>query len=192
MSSSQVSMKLLIDTKGKRVLFAEAGKDCVDFLFHILSLPLATIIRLLKAQDQMAGSLPNLYQSLESLNDAYILPHQKKDTYLKPEFYRCRNCVNSKYISDDPRATCPSCNHLISTTVTYVAPPAGLVEGVVTYMITDDLMIMPTSTSSCFAVLGSQDLRDVEDKDVTLGFDEAVKLIKASMQSKKVLTDVFF
>ena len=39
MSDSKVSMKLSIDTQGKRVLFAEAGKDCVDFLFHILSLP---------------------------------------------------------------------------------------------------------------------------------------------------------
>ncbi|KAG6415134.1 hypothetical protein SASPL_122536 [Salvia splendens] len=55
MSDSKVSMKLLIDTQGKRVLFAEAGKDCVDFLFHILSLPVATIIG-------MVGSLPNLYK----------------------------------------------------------------------------------------------------------------------------------
>ncbi|GJN37451.1 hypothetical protein PR202_gb26407 [Eleusine coracana subsp. coracana] len=30
-------MKLLIDTKTQRVLFAEAGKDVVDFLFSLLT-----------------------------------------------------------------------------------------------------------------------------------------------------------
>ncbi|THG00362.1 hypothetical protein TEA_000552 [Camellia sinensis var. sinensis] len=42
MSSSKVSLKLLIDTKAHKVLFAEAGKDFVDFLFNILSLPVGT------------------------------------------------------------------------------------------------------------------------------------------------------
>ncbi|KAL1558174.1 hypothetical protein AAHA92_08670 [Salvia divinorum] len=236
MSNSKVSMKLLIDTQGKRVLFAEAGKDCVDFLFHILSLPVATVISLLKAQE-MEGSLPNLYQSLENLNDTYILPHQKKDTYLKPmlpvssssfpllaltddgddydgddcddgdefqkKFYRCANGCNFKYISDDPRAACPSCRQLFTKTVTYVAPPAvkvaaevgGLVKGVVTYMVMDDLTIKPMSTISSITMLNKFNIKEVgalEEKVVTLGMDEAVKLLKASLQSKKVLTDVFF
>ncbi|CAA2995403.1 Hypothetical predicted protein [Olea europaea subsp. europaea] len=47
MEESKVHLKLLIDTKNKRVLFAEAGKDFVDFIFHILAMPLATAIRLL-------------------------------------------------------------------------------------------------------------------------------------------------
>jgi hypothetical protein len=32
-------MKLLVDTRGQRVLFAEASKDVVDFLFSLLALP---------------------------------------------------------------------------------------------------------------------------------------------------------
>lgn len=28
-------------------MFAEAGKECIDFLFHILALPLGSVIRLL-------------------------------------------------------------------------------------------------------------------------------------------------
>ncbi|PHU15598.1 hypothetical protein BC332_16803 [Capsicum chinense] len=44
---SKVTMKLLIDTKRKRVMLAEAGKECIDFLFHILALPLGSVIRLL-------------------------------------------------------------------------------------------------------------------------------------------------
>ncbi|CAI9108282.1 OLC1v1007851C1 [Oldenlandia corymbosa var. corymbosa] len=49
-NSSQITLKLLVDTKSKRVLFAEPGKDAVDFLFHILTLPMGTVIRLLTKQ----------------------------------------------------------------------------------------------------------------------------------------------
>ncbi|XP_057778384.1 uncharacterized protein LOC130997142 [Salvia miltiorrhiza] len=225
MADSKVSMKLLIDTKGKRVLFAEAGKDCVDFLFHILTLPVATIISLLKAQG-MVGSLPNLFRSLETLNDTFIQPDQNKDTFLKPmlpastsssiplltftaaqnhkKFYRCGNTNSCRsYVSDGPRATCPSCQGFISTTMTYVAPSGvqvvseggGLVKGVVTYMVMDDLEIKPMSTISSITMLNRFNVKEVgalEERVVTLGMKEAVKLLKTSLQSNKVLTDVFF
>ncbi|KAL8544578.1 hypothetical protein ACS0TY_004963 [Phlomoides rotata] len=83
MAETKLRIKLLIDTVGKRVLFGEAGKDCVDFLFFILSLPLSTLIRLLGKQ-QMVGSLGNLYQSFEALDESYIQPNITKDTLLRP------------------------------------------------------------------------------------------------------------
>ncbi|KAL8544577.1 hypothetical protein ACS0TY_004962 [Phlomoides rotata] len=83
MAETKLRIKLLIDTVGKRVLFGEAGKDCVDFLFFILSLPLSTLIRLLGKQ-QMVGSLGNLYQSFEALDESYIQPNITKDILLKP------------------------------------------------------------------------------------------------------------
>ncbi|KAH7841324.1 hypothetical protein Vadar_028406 [Vaccinium darrowii] len=42
-----VSLKLLIDTKNKRVLFAEAEKDFVTFLHDLLSLSAGTVFKLL-------------------------------------------------------------------------------------------------------------------------------------------------
>ncbi|XP_057778383.1 uncharacterized protein LOC130997140 [Salvia miltiorrhiza] len=156
MSETTVSMKLLVDTQAKRVLFAEAGKDCVDFLFHILSLPVATVTGLLR-EESMAGSWPNLYQSLMDLNDGYIQPNQSRDAILTPaapvsgspvpllalndaqiqkEFYDCGVC-NDGYVADDPNAVCPKCGALMAAVMDYVAPPAaaeggGLVKGVVT------------------------------------------------------------
>ncbi|KAL3620106.1 hypothetical protein CASFOL_035018 [Castilleja foliolosa] len=145
-SESTVSLKLLIDTKGKRVLFAEAGKDFVDFLFCILSLPIGTIINLLKKQ-QLVGSLANLYQSIENLHDSYLQPNQTKDTLLKPvspvsgfvpllalneappstvkKFYRCTCSQFSVYVTDDQRAVCPNCKKKMTTYMAYVAPPLG-------------------------------------------------------------------
>ncbi|GAV77078.1 DUF674 domain-containing protein, partial [Cephalotus follicularis] len=82
---TSVSLKLLVDKKGHRVLFAEANKDFVDFLFYILSLPIATVIRLL-TKDGMVGCLGNLYDSIQHLNETYMQPdYQKKDNILKPK-----------------------------------------------------------------------------------------------------------
>ncbi|CAA0840182.1 Unknown protein [Striga hermonthica] len=220
-SSASVTLKLLIDTKGKRVLFAEAGKDFIDFLFCIVSLPVGTILNLLK-HHQTAGSLSGLYQSIENLNESYIQPKQSKEALLKPtsgfvpllpleskpspagggrKFYRCT--CNLTYVADDPLASCPHCGRKMETGLSYVAGPprkqegpgeGGFVKEVVTYMVMDDLVVMPMSTISSITLLNKFNVKEVgclEEKVVDFGIDEAVKLLKASLQSKKVLTDVY-
>jgi len=82
-SSTKVSMKLLIDTKNQKVLFAEASKAVVDFLFNLLCLPIGTVVKLLSSNG-MVGSLGNLYESVENLNQNYMLPDQTKDVLLNP------------------------------------------------------------------------------------------------------------
>ncbi|MCD7471693.1 hypothetical protein HAX54_012308, partial [Datura stramonium] len=145
-SDSKLTLKLLIDTKARRVLFAEAGKDCVDFLFHILSVPVGTVIRLLKEKG-MSGCLPNLYESIENLNDTYIQSKQCKDVLLEPTsslgissvpflllnnvptertFYGCSYTHYHAKVSDDPSAICPDCGYYtLSRKLTYVAPKGG-------------------------------------------------------------------
>ncbi|KAH7841025.1 hypothetical protein Vadar_024618 [Vaccinium darrowii] len=80
-SIAKVSLKLLIDTKGNRVLFAEAGKDFVDFLFNLLHLPLGTVVRLITEQRPMG----NLYESIQNMSETYFLSNQTKDSLLKPK-----------------------------------------------------------------------------------------------------------
>ncbi|KAL6563645.1 hypothetical protein OROGR_002604 [Orobanche gracilis] len=234
-TTSSVSLKLLIDTQAKRVLFAEAGKDCVDFLFYILSLPVSKLITLVGKQG-MVGSLANLYESIENLNDSYVQPNQSKDTLLKTavspavitsvpllaiqdapddhgkKFYRCGNCStigrryngSTSHVSDDPRAICPDCRGTMTQTMQYVAPPAaqpvastdegGFVKGMVTYMVMDDLVVKPLSTISSITLLNKFNVKDVgalEEKVVNLGMTEAVKMLKASLERKNVLTCVF-
>ncbi|KAM7492083.1 hypothetical protein LguiA_035004 [Lonicera macranthoides] len=226
--SKVMSLKLLIDKKEKRVLFAEAGKDFVDFLSSILSLPLGTITSLLAKQPSMIGSLRNLYNSIENLSEQYIQPNQHKSTFLKPElpvsalpvpllsldpppaaanrkFYCCSNCYNR--VTGDANTLCPNCRCKMSRELIYVDPPAtaaaakgvgeeegGLVKGVVTYMVMDDLGVTPLSTISSITLLNRfniVDLSVLQEKVVHLGIDEALKLLKASLESKTVLTSVF-
>ncbi|OMP02658.1 hypothetical protein COLO4_10939 [Corchorus olitorius] len=82
-SAATFSLKLVIDTKGKRVLYDESGKDFVDFVFNILSLPLSTVTRILSKQN-MLGCLGDLYGSVETLSDTLMESATRKDALLKP------------------------------------------------------------------------------------------------------------
>jgi hypothetical protein len=75
---TKVSLKLLIDKKSHRVLFAEADNKFINFLFSIFTLPVGTVTMLLQKQN-MSGSLRSLYKSIENLSDIYIQPDQDKD-----------------------------------------------------------------------------------------------------------------
>lgn len=84
MAASKVRLKLLIDKKGCKVLFAEAGKDFVDeFLFYLLSLPAGTIVKLLR-EKYMVGCLSSLYQSIETLSETYVQQNRHKNSVLNP------------------------------------------------------------------------------------------------------------
>ncbi|XP_059274707.1 uncharacterized protein LOC132029474 [Lycium ferocissimum] len=221
-SESKLRFKLLIDTKARKVLFAEAEKDCVDFLFHILSLPVATVVRLLKEKGMSYGCLPNLYDSVENMNDTFI---QSKDILLKPKssvwnspvpflslndvpttqkaFYGCSNTRTHSTVSDDTSARCITCQYPMSRKLMYVAPQGvkesvaatgGFVKEVVTYMVMDDLVVKPMSTISSITLLNKFNVKDVgvlQEEVVNFGMEEALKLLKASFESKIVLTNVF-
>ncbi|KAL3521034.1 hypothetical protein ACH5RR_019183 [Cinchona calisaya] len=65
--------------------------------------------------------------------------------------------------------------------------PSRFVEGVVTYMVMDDLEVKPMSAISSIALLNKFNVKEVgalEEKVVDLGMDEALKLLKTSLESK--------
>ncbi|KAL3838855.1 hypothetical protein ACJIZ3_023446 [Penstemon smallii] len=112
------------------------------------------------------------------------------------------NSICSTY-SDGTRAVCTSWNRQMTTSMTYVAPPStvqkvsskgGYVRGVVTYMGMDDLVVTPMSTISSITLLNKFNVEEVgalQEKVVDVGMEEDVKLLKISLPSKNVLTDVF-
>ncbi|XP_074280106.1 uncharacterized protein LOC141605295 [Silene latifolia] len=148
MAETKVSLKLLVDTHSKKVLFAEASKDFVDFLIHIMSLPVATIVKLLNA-NRMVGSLGALYKSIESLSSDYFEHNLPKDAILKPraainvpllslneapntgtkKVYRCSSGSHFGYITDCSGTACPNrCGYTMSTEVSWVNSAAASVS----------------------------------------------------------------
>ncbi|KAF3773276.1 hypothetical protein EJ110_NYTH48351 [Nymphaea thermarum] len=83
-----IPLKLLIDRRTKTIVFGEAGKELVDFLFSLLSLPLATIVGLLGTHS-VPGSVGQLFDSIDRLDNTFIFtksafPEQVKEELLNP------------------------------------------------------------------------------------------------------------
>ncbi|KAL9231414.1 hypothetical protein vseg_006646 [Gypsophila vaccaria] len=191
MTETKVKLKLLVDTDAKKVLFAEVGKYFVDFLFHIMSLPVGTIVKLLNVNN-MVGSLGALYKSIETLSSDYFQASLYKDAVLKPvssvsvpllslndsnlpsalKFYRCSAC-DCLYITDHKGTTCHNCGNLMSREVTWInrastvgvaalsSSTIGYVKGVVTYMVMDNLEVKPMSTISGITLINKFNVKDV-------------------------------
>ncbi|XP_059458885.1 uncharacterized protein LOC132188449 [Corylus avellana] len=225
MAATKISLKLFIDKKSEIVLFAEASKEFVDFLFNVFTLPFGNITRILKDKG-MGGCLPSLFNSIENLSDAYFLPDQPKEFVLNPvvavpgpkvplllpqvESYKsressrfCGSCGNfqiEEKLNYNTRL-CASCSTASVTTrfpEGFASPSSssdeGYVKGMVIYMVMDDLEVKPMVNISFVTLLTQfniQDVGNIEEKVVQLGINEGVKLLKASLRSKTVLTDVF-
>lgn len=228
-SPAQLTMKLLVDSspaRRRRVVFAEAGKDTVDFLFSLLAVPAGTAVRLLSKDDQsMPGSMGNLYSSAEKLADGpYAHPAAARDAVLcaampspaavagpptswlfrlpEPQppppapaapkkFFNCStgyaNCRG--YVTEVRGTRCPNCNNQMLTEAKIVGsspPPAvaqgqgavGFVQGgMVTYTVTDDLVISPMSNVSTIALLNACAVRDfgsLQERVVQIGYKEVL------------------
>ncbi|KAL4292152.1 hypothetical protein GQ457_14G024210 [Hibiscus cannabinus] len=201
-SRTTVSLKLMIDPKSNRLLFAEAGKDFVDFLFCTMSLPVGTVLSILGKQGTV-GSIGNIYGSIESFGDSVMLSAPKKDMLLKPMLtnqaanvtfllpsmqsskhtilYKCIGCKN---VTFNPKSTFPFCYCRMDQNLTFVNPTnkalysgddGGFVKGGVHYMIMDDLAVMPMSATSIITLLNKFNVKDVgylEEKIIDVGVNE--------------------
>ncbi|KAK8951063.1 hypothetical protein KSP39_PZI003789 [Platanthera zijinensis] len=173
-----MTLKLLIDVGSNKVLFAEGGKDFIDFMFSLLLLPLGSIIKLIAPRNTL-GSIGKLYQSVESINDTYLVTNLNKSTLLQPTV--------SALAGASPLL-------LTGAGDTPQNMTEGFVKGVVTYMITDDLEVTPMSAISSITLINrfsvKKDVR-LEEKTVLVGMKEGLALLEASLKSATALTDVF-
>ncbi|KAK8662354.1 hypothetical protein V6N13_091932 [Hibiscus sabdariffa] len=187
-----VDLKLLIAPKSQRVLYAEAGKDFVDFLFNIMTLPVGTVARLLSKQ-VTAGCIRSIYESIENLGSSYMLSEANKDILSKaqgfnyaayephllpsiqpPAYYNLYRCSSNggygtchMYMANNPKSCCPSCKSLMNLSFTFVNLSSkvgeGFVKEAVTYMITDDLVVRPIATGSIVTLFNKYKIKDVGD-----------------------------
>ncbi|KAD2805082.1 hypothetical protein E3N88_38459 [Mikania micrantha] len=244
-SPKMMSLKLLVDKKGSRVLFAEAPKEFVDFLCHIFSMPLGTLIQFLGSK-QMVGCLGKLKDSIQNFHPTYLQPGIKTYDIFCPKtpfsgdifllthdassskvqsgagkkVYSCTSTTESCLCCLDDKvfrltatlhanSMCPNCRDSMNVAMELVTPynedvaetkedvkkkNGGYVKEVVTCMVMDDLVVKPMSTISSVTLIntfGVKDLSQLEEKIVSFGKDEGLKLLMASLKTDKVLTTLF-
>ncbi|KAB1224825.1 hypothetical protein CJ030_MR1G004774 [Morella rubra] len=151
--------------KGQQSHLCRSQKRLCGFLFHLLSLPIGSVVGLLSSRN-MVGCIGNLYKSIEDLNVAY-------------QHATFKSSISNKYNS-----ACPSCASRTSYEVQYTAKnhaKAGsaseevYVKGLVTYMVMDDLSVAPISMIAGIAVLNKCNISEFhvfEERTVGFGIDE--------------------
>ncbi|XP_057734794.1 uncharacterized protein LOC130950302 [Arachis stenosperma] len=192
-NSSNLSLKLLIDSKNKKVVFAEASKDVVDFLFTLLQLPLATVIKLL-TKEAVVGCLGNLYSSVENLNHVYWQPNLSKDVILNPTIL-----TSSPAISGLLPSAAINHSQIIPKLYRCSSPFTYCSSSTVTDVYNSKCAACNRAHVNHIRQLGITMLNQFNVKDVgvlketvvQLGMKEGLKLLKASIESEMVLTTVF-
>ncbi|XP_076924073.1 uncharacterized protein LOC143586398 [Bidens hawaiensis] len=146
MADSKISLKLLIDKNHQRLLFAEAGKDFIDFLFSLMVLPVGTVLGIL-GKREATGGLSKLYGSVSDLKVDYLTA---MITIKNP--YDLKSIVNANG------------GGFVKGPVTYMVMDDLVVSP------------MPTSTFSSinlFNKLNINDLASVEERVVRVGTNES-------------------
>ncbi|XP_020220973.1 uncharacterized protein LOC109803700 [Cajanus cajan] len=215
-----VSLKLVVNKETNKVLFAEAGKDFVDVLFSFLTLPLGTIVRLLEKESNIGpvtiGCLNSLYHSVTDLDNC-LWNRTFKEILLQPRNSSQDYCNSLKLNIDDSDSkyyvctdfgSC-SCFQLIPYTTTlncrYGFPLTrtafsenfcnGFVNAAASFIVTDDLIVMPNSVDyTTFALLqnlGIKSPSSVKEMTVNVNKEKVLDLLKCSLLSKTSLTNLF-
>ncbi|KAL8031317.1 hypothetical protein ABFX02_13G016200 [Erythranthe guttata] len=114
----QFSLKVTINRHKNKVLFVEAGADFADVLLSFLTLPLGTILKILKKhygedKSPVLGSLTTLYDGLANLSIDHFLTEIGKQMLLNPKSSFEAECRKLKLdVSDTQPTKYFSCENL--------------------------------------------------------------------------------
>ncbi|KAA3481708.1 DUF674 domain-containing protein [Gossypium australe] len=150
-TTTTVSLKLLIDTNGQKVLYAEAGKDFIDFLFEhiVICLLLACQCSFLVSKHRIINNTRDFPMFVWS-----ICPSRS-------------GAMNFPATLVNPQNKVPISSSVVNE--------GGYVKGVITYTIMDDLAVTPMATISSIAMLSKFNVKQVdalEEKMVDVGINE--------------------
>ncbi|KAI8523679.1 hypothetical protein RHMOL_Rhmol13G0091600 [Rhododendron molle] len=204
-NTNNMTLKLFASKSKKKVLYAEAGVDVVDFLFSILTYPLGSIIKLL-GKNSGFGCMDNLYKSVEDLGTGgYLKSEERRKMLLCPKLAPFHSVGNQLLQIEEASYPLYVYDRILEESRLSVVvmdpksptgevdPGKGYMKGLGTFMILNDLSVVPLSPVTSLALLNQMNvpINDVVERMVTIGHDEALNLLNASLISKTVLSDVF-
>lgn len=184
--SKRMTLNVTLQKSTSKFLFAEADSDFVEFLFCFLEIPLGTMIGKLFSGTSSLECLDNLYASICKINVGEGIKSQNlKDILMQPQ---CLKYVSTNQIFPLVYETTISVGH---RPFTYIDPKGSYLKSPAKFMLTDDLVITPLSSTSTVALLSNRkvSLNDVEIHKVEIGIEEGLKILQASLNSVSAFTD---
>lgn len=190
-NEKSVSLKVFVDKKKKKVMFAEADQDFVEILFSFFTLPLGTIARLSSkqpdSQNIKLGSLTSLYQSVVNLTDEHFSNKHCKDALLNPSNSSVSVLRKLKVNLNDINP--------INTTV-----GGGLdhddsvfLKKKTSFIITDDLNVVPVLLDASIELLKSLGVEYIDlldERTLYFGMGELSNILKWSLLTNTPLTNL--
>ena len=185
-----ISLKVLVDKKKNRVIFAECDPDFVDILFRFLTTPIGTIARLTftNSLTMEMGCMNNLYHSVKNMDvqhfrtEGYkaklLSPHNGAESYCKNLKLRIDNTEATKFFHCSPQCATSNfkllshytqvlydCGNLMKYQMSLSAETASKDGGVFVkelnrYMISEDLQVMPLCAAASIAIMSKSGVSD--------------------------------
>ncbi|XP_042499513.1 uncharacterized protein LOC122077673 [Macadamia integrifolia] len=220
-SPLDMTMKLTMSKSMNKALYAEISEDMGNFLLSLLTLPLGSILQLLNgnsslvSMDNLYKSVEcSKVTRDDSIRDLLLHPGLCRPSYNPlgvnvidlpyslwlTSYQNPQNKDNNPHTSylttkqqSNRGRTNEQCYCLTINSQTSQIAGRGFLKGPATFMVTDNLVITPLVSMWSFSFLKSMEvpLDDLEVRMVSIGTEQALKLLKASLISKSVLTDVF-
>ncbi|XP_076912307.1 uncharacterized protein LOC143570572 isoform X1 [Bidens hawaiensis] len=190
MGNKLVRLKVFINKEKKKVMFAEAEQDFVEILFSFLTLPLGTIARLsgkFVGTNIKVGSLNSLYESVKNLDNRHFCNEQCKEALVNPLSSSLSLCQELKMNLND--AT------LVDARVSDKAGDLVFLKKKASFIITDDLNVIPGMLETSITLLQSLGVKDInllEEKTIYFGLIQFSILLMWSLVTNTPLTNMLF
>ncbi|XP_042497954.1 uncharacterized protein LOC122076614 [Macadamia integrifolia] len=214
-----MSMKLMMSKSINKALYSEAGEDLVNFLLSFLTLPLGSILQLLGgnsllgSMDNLYMSVAwSRITKTDTIRDLLLHPCLCRGSYNplglneidgQPDSLRCTSYQNPQNKDDNPYTayltterqpdhgrTSECCKYL---QLKFPPSGGGFLKGPANFMVTDNLVFKPlvSNWSHClsFVTQFKVPLDDLEVREINVGREQALRLLKFYLFSKSVPTD---
>ncbi|XP_076919182.1 uncharacterized protein LOC143602839 [Bidens hawaiensis] len=189
-TSSKMLLDVSLQKSTGKLLFAEVEEDFVDFVFGFLSIPLGTVIGTLMNGASSIGCMDNILKSILNMSVGRYLKSQViKDMLLKPHFGQEYSSLNQLFPvkgSDTTRVQFGFHFHLNDPRMNGVfLRQSGM------FFVTDDLVIAPSSSHMAMNNMHKLNVSfdDVEKYEISIGLEEGLRMLKASLLSGSTLTN---
>lgn len=138
---SLIVVKAIVRKSNRKIVFAEANDDFIDFLFSFLTIPLGGVLQMLEGCTSIT-CIDYLYNSMTALSaDTYLRSHASRDKLVKPQIAPQFE-VKKQILPIDVAQY--SVEFVNLTSFKFVDPKSttgGFVRG--PFMVTDDLVVNP-------------------------------------------------
>ncbi|CAA0816066.1 Unknown protein [Striga hermonthica] len=179
------NLKAMINKQKTKVLYVETDSDFTDVLLSFLTLPLGTIVKVLKKHYgdvvPVLGSLTTLYTGLHNLDSGLFNIPGFKNLLLNPINPSLEKCCRLKI-------------NVYGTQPTGLDAKDGVfIKSKSTLIITDDLQVLHGVMGSAVQIFRNSGITDtvgIEERNLTFGFDEIMDLLRGLLFSQSPLTEL--